>query len=200
MRILISQLLLSALIFFVFRFKNANKDYLTAISVALSMIPLVYALNHTISFPASLQWFNPILVGFKLIISFSLGLTAICLYLIRFWKKDDKWNPIEIIKVFAVVQFCIIYAILKSEQSDISLAVLIYVFLSTRAAQLNSIKMVRNSMVALLILVTVFCLVYARLNANEVDYVNETSSQKLDKLESKVHALQIELNACEAGK
>ncbi|MBW3546138.1 MAG: hypothetical protein KY428_11170 [Bacteroidetes bacterium] len=114
----------------------------------------------------------------------------------------------------AVIQFSFAYSFLKPEQSGVSLLILGLVFLATRAAQLDSNKMVRNIIVVVLLLVTVLFIVYTNIKATEAEKraISAVETFKVSQeheaqiyeemahLERQLHSLENQLKNCKGNE
>ncbi len=188
--------------------ENSNKQYLKEIAICIGFMPLIYLL------PTSWQ-----LDGFFMGL---LAASAGSLYTLRFLKKPNRKSIIEILKLIAVILFCLSYVIAPKEfvgPANVSLG---FVYLTTRVLQSpNQSKIMRNLLSALLILVTIFFIVFANIKASEAEKQSglaykkneiaeekteelkaykEHTDAKLNALMTRMDSLQIQLLECQSGR
>jgi hypothetical protein len=186
---------------------NPNKQYLKQIAVCIGLMPLLSIL------PSNWQ-----LDGFFMGL---LAASAGSFYTLRYFKKPNRNSILEIIKLVTVILFCVSYVIAEEfiGPANVSLG---FVYLVTRVLQSpNQSKIMRNVISALLILVTIFFIVFANIKASEaeksygaarenqqlakekseeLDVFRKKTDERLNKLMSRMDSLESQLSNCQSGR
>lgn len=181
-----------------------NKHWLREISISIAPLPIIELL---------LQFglLNEV-VG--MVMTYISAISTAVFYFLRFWNKSNRWTILELLKLLAIIQLGIAYSINMLEYGRISVAILGFVYLTTRTSQIeNASNMARNLITGLLILISVFFLVFAHIksseaerqasmaayNHNEMQKSEQLMNEKMIHLEQRLTSLQNQLNECQAG-
>lgn len=189
---------LTSLLFLYFLFiDNPNKKYLKEFAIAIAILPVIDGLIAI----GSLQ------KSYGVIIIYILSATSFTFYFLRFWLKPNKWSFYELIKPLAVLQFVICYSADILIHPLISAYILGYIYFVTRMFQPQNISnMKRNLFIVLMMLVTVFSLVFSRLQKGYAEdnlvesqiQINEKLKLKAE-LELRINILEEKLSDCQSG-
>ncbi|MEP2025987.1 MAG: hypothetical protein ABJH98_02500 [Reichenbachiella sp.] len=145
-------------------------------------------------------------------IVFLCSIIGCLFYTYRYWKKTNKYDFLEVIKLLAVFQLTVIYCI---NWTNIPTAqfILALVYFVARFNQIENIgNMTRNVVSGFLILVCVFFVVFATIKANEAEkqtmlmnMSNNLNKEKLkelskqiDNLTKETATLKIDLRKCQS--
>lgn len=188
--------------------ENPNKQYLKQIAICIGIMPLIYLL------PSSWQ-----------LDGFFMGLLAACasaLYTLRYLKKPNRNSILEILKLIAVILFCLTYVIAPKEFVAPANIAIGFVYFTTRVLQSpNQSNIMRNVISTLLILVSVFFVVFANIKASEakkqtvlayekyqiaeekteeLKAYKEKTEERLNSIVSRMDSLQSQLLECQSGR
>lgn len=199
--IVLENLILAILIFTAFQFRNNHKKYLKSSAASISIIPVYSLLLSSISLPSKIK---TALVGI-------FALWCVFVYCLRFASKPNKWTLLEIVKIAAVIQFILLYSFDTIQYGKASTLILGITFVSTRLLQLkNTPKMARNSLSVILMLITIFFIVYSKIKADEasaqsmIAHENYKEIQMMKSviisMETKLDSIQQQLNKCQSDK